>query len=103
ARKGDVVALYLTGEGQTIPAGNTGKVTVAAASAPLTPQPIFPVRVTIGNQQATVTFVGEAPGIVSGVLQVNVQIPPSAASGDLPLDVTVGTTQAQTGVTGSVQ
>ena len=104
ANKGDIVVIYMTGEGQTSPAGVTGKVTtVNPAGNPLTPQPLLPVAVRIGGQPANVVFYGEAPGIVSGVMQVNVQIPATAASGNLSVDVQVGTNISQTGVTVSVK
>lgn len=97
------MVLYLTGEGQTSPAGVTGSVTVAPPLRPVTPQPLLPVNVFIAGQQATVSFYGEAPGIVAGVLQVNVQIPLGAGTGDLPVQVSVGANRSQLGVTVSVQ
>ena len=103
ARKGDYVTLYVTGEGQTTPSGVTGKVTALSRTLPLTPQPVLPVTVSIGGQRAAVSFVGEAPGLVSGVLQLNVQIPTNAAPGDLPVEVTVGANRSQSGVTVSIQ
>jgi uncharacterized protein (TIGR03437 family) len=98
ANKGDVVALYMTGEGQTNPAGVTGKVTVATTvnGQPFTPQPVARVAITVDGQPANIIFYGEAPGIVSGVMQINFQIPANARSGDLPIVVTVGTNISQT-------
>jgi uncharacterized protein (TIGR03437 family) len=103
AAKGSTVVLYLTGEGQTQPKGVTGKVTTVSATPPLTPQPLLPVAVMIDGQPATVAFWGEAPGLVSGVLQINVVIPASARTGDLPVTVTIGTTPSQPNVTVSVK
>jgi len=103
ARKGDFIVLYLTGEGQTNPPGVTGKVTVVTPGLQLTPQPLLPVTVSIGGQQVAISFFGEAPGIVSGVMQINVQIPLTVSSGDLPVDVSVGGKHSQSGVTVSVQ
>ena len=103
AKKGDVVVLYLTGEGQTAPQGGTGKVTVVAPNPPLTPQPLLPVAVQINSQLAPVLFFGEAPGFVSGVLQLNVQIPENTPSGNVPIQVSVGSNTSPTGVTVSVQ
>ncbi len=54
------------------------------------PQPVLPVTVTIDGQPATVAFYGEAPAIVSGVMQVNVTIPNGLRPGDLPVIVKVG-------------
>ncbi len=104
ANKGDTVVIYMTGEGQTNPLGVTGKVTtVNPAANPLTPQPLLPVAVLIDGQPANVTFFGEAPGLVSGVMQVNVQIPSNARSGALPVTVQVGSNISQNGVTVSVK
>jgi uncharacterized protein (TIGR03437 family) len=104
ANKGDIVVLYMTGEGQTNPAGVTGKVTTVNQNGnPLTPQPLLPVAVLIDGQPASVKFYGEAPGLVSGVMQVNVQIPSTARTGDLPIIVSVGSNSSQNGVTVSVK
>jgi uncharacterized protein (TIGR03437 family) len=103
AAKGSYVVFYVTGEGQTSPAGVTGKVTTVSPTPPLTPQPLLPVAVLINGQPAFVAFYGEAPVEVSGVMQVNVQIPANAPSGNLPLQVSVGGVSSQNGVTLSVQ
>jgi uncharacterized protein (TIGR03437 family) len=103
APKGSTVVLFMTGEGQTSPAGVTGKVTTVSATPPLTPQPLLPVAVFIDDQPATVAWYGEAPTLVSGVLQLNVQIPANVPSGSLPLSVSVGGNYSQNGVTISVQ
>ncbi len=104
AARGDIVVVYLTGEGETSPAGVTGKVTtVAAPPAPLTPAPLLPLSVTVGGQGANYTFAGEAPGFVSGVLQLNVVLPTNIAAGDQPIVVTIGGNPSQQGVTVSVK
>jgi len=103
ADKESYIALFLTGEGQTAPPGITGKITTLSPTPPLTPQPLLPVAVTIGGQPAYVAFVGEAPGLVSGILQVNVQIPFTVGSGNLPIQVSVGGNNSQKGVTVSVR
>ena len=103
APKGSYIVLYLTGEGKTLPVGTTGKVTVLSATPPLTPQPVLPVSVVINDQPADVAFYGEAPGMVSGVMQLNVQVPVDALSGELSIKVSVGGTSTQSGVTVSVQ
>jgi uncharacterized protein (TIGR03437 family) len=48
-------------------------------------------------------YAGEAPGLVAGMMQLNVQIPANAASGELPILVSVGGNWRQKGVTVSVQ
>jgi len=102
AAKGTYVVLYLTGEGQ-ISAPVTGGVTAVGPAAPWTPQPLQPVTVEIAGQPAFVAFSGEAPNMVSGVLQVNVLIPSTAPSGNPPITVLVGANRTPSGVTVSVQ
>jgi uncharacterized protein (TIGR03437 family) len=103
ASKGGTVVLFMTGEGVTAPGGVTGKVTTVSPNPPITPQPILPVAVFINGQQASIVFYGEAPGLVSGVMQLNVQIPTNVPSGNLPVSVSVGANSSQSGVTISVQ
>jgi uncharacterized protein (TIGR03437 family) len=104
ATRGDTIVVYVTGEGETSPAGVTGKVTtVASPPAPLTPGPLLPVSVTVGGQSANWSFAGEAPGFVSGVMQLNVTVPTGIPGGDQPIQVTIGGNQSQTGVTVSLR
>jgi uncharacterized protein (TIGR03437 family) len=77
--------------------------TTAAPPQPLTPAPLLPVSVTVGGQGAQYTFAGEAPGFVSGVLQLNVVIPTNIAAGDQAIVVTIGGNPSQQGVTVSVK
>ncbi len=102
ANKGDVVVIYVTGEGQTNPPGVTGKLTTVSIvnGAAFTPQPLSSVTVTIDGLPAQVQFYGEAPNLVSGVLQLNVQIPAGARSGDRPIVVSIGGTPSQTDALG---
>ncbi len=93
-----VITLYLTGEGQTVPPGITGKVTTVSAVPPLTPAPAAAISVMVGGQPANFTFAGEAPGIVSGVLQLNVTIPPALGPGTYPVSVAIGGKLTQSGV-----
>ena len=103
ALKGSYIVLYITGEGQTAPTGVTGRVTTISTTPPLTPQPLLPVAVLIAGQPAFVAFYGAAPGLVSGVMQLNVQIPVNVPSGNLSIAVSVGGNSSQNGVTVSVQ
>jgi uncharacterized protein (TIGR03437 family) len=98
-----VLTLYLTGEGQTSPAGVTGKVTTVSATPPLTPAPVLPLSVMIGALPANYTFAGEAPDIVSGVLQLNVSVPAGLGPGVHPVVVTIGGKTTQSGVTVTVR
>ena len=91
APRGSVVVLYVTGEGQTTPVGVDGKL---AGSSPL-PKPLGAVTVHIGGPsgvgtQAEVLYAGAAPGLVAGVMQINVVIPADAPSGSVPLYFSAG-------------
>ena len=105
AAAGSVIQLYLTGEGQLSPAGITGSVTCSAGCATVNqiPLPLLPVAALVNNQPATISFAREAPGDVSGVMQVNVIIPPNTPSGSVPIVITVGSNASQSGVTVAVQ
>ncbi len=94
AKVGDYIQLYITGVGQTSPAGTDGLI--ASAAAPL---PAGTVKVTIGNQTANVLYAGAAPGAVAGVIQVNAQIPSGLATGSVPVVVQVATSNSQPNVT----
>jgi trimeric autotransporter adhesin len=95
ANAGTVVALYLTGGGQTNPGGTDG----AQTSATSPPQPTLPVTATIGGKTATVSYAGAAPSSVAGVWQVNAQVPAGLSAGPVPVLVTVGGVPSQPGVT----
>jgi uncharacterized protein (TIGR03437 family) len=103
ATRGDTVVVYLTGEGETSPAGVTGKVTTVSSTPPITPVPLLPISVTVGGQGANYTFAGQAPGLVSGVLQLNVVTPTNIAAGDQAIVVTIGGNPSQQGVTVSLK
>jgi uncharacterized protein (TIGR03437 family) len=77
ARVGDFVLLYATGEGQTTPGGVDGQLAPNTAA----PLPVHSVAATVNGIPANLTYAGGAPGIVAGVMQVNLQIPPGVAPG----------------------
>jgi uncharacterized protein (TIGR03437 family) len=100
---GNVIQIYATGEGQTSPAGVDGGIT---PSRPPFPAPILPVTVNIGGQEVqstNITYAGEAPGLISGVLQVNAVIPAGVPSGPAAVIIRVGGAASQTGVTVTVR
>ena len=102
AAKGTVISIYATGEGALTPGVPTGSVT--STTGPTFPKPIGNVTVTIGGIPATIAYEGEAPGLVSGVLQVNAFIPTSVASGNQTVVLTVGSgTNSQQAITVAVQ
>jgi uncharacterized protein (TIGR03437 family) len=104
AARGSIVQVYLTGEGQTRPPGLTGAITAATLPPPqVTPTPVLSVGVTMNGQPALYVYAGEAPGLVAGMMQLNVQIPANAPSGDLQILVSIGGNTSQNGVTVSVQ
>ncbi len=95
AKVGSVISVYATGGGQTSPASVDGTF----VSTPL-PQTVLPVTATVGGQSATVLYAGGAPGLVAGVLQINVQIPSGVQAGNaVPISVQVGAVASQPGVT----
>ncbi len=69
-RPGDVVVVYVTGQGSVDPPVPTGE---AAPAAPLSYVEL-PASATIGGETAQVLFLGLAPGMV-GVAQANLLIP----------------------------
>jgi uncharacterized protein (TIGR03437 family) len=103
APKGSYVSLYATGEGKTAPLGVTGGITAISAVPPLTPQPLLPVSAMIDGHPASMSFFGEVPGAVAGLMQVNVQVPVNARSGALSIALSVGGDLTQAGVTLSVK
>ena len=98
AKVGTYISLWLTGAGQTNPAGADGQ----PGAAPL-PKPVAPVAVTIGGTPAAVQFAGQAPNTVAGVMQINAQVPSGLQPGDaVPVLVQVGSVSTQAGVTVAV-
>jgi uncharacterized protein (TIGR03437 family) len=94
--RGTPITLFVTGEGQTTPAGTDGTLPPSGAW----PTPAQRVLVKFGDRQAAPDFAGL---IYAGVLQVNVVVPADAASGNIPLTVTVGGAASQAGATIAVQ
>ena len=94
-KRGNVIAIYMTGEGKTDPQGVDGVVIPAVVSA--LKKPVLPVTVTIGGVDAKVEYAGSAPSLISGVMQVNVTIPATAPLGAQPVVVSVGPFKSQSG------
>jgi uncharacterized protein (TIGR03437 family) len=90
---GSVVSLFGTGGG-LYPGARDGVLGSGISSL------TAGVQVTIGGQNATVLYAGEAPELVGSVFQLNVQIPAGLASGSIiPVVVTIGGQMSQQGVT----
>jgi uncharacterized protein (TIGR03437 family) len=100
AARGSFVSLYGTGEGQTNPRGVDGRIALSAY-----PKPVLAVKVTIGGVDATagILYMGAAPTLVAGVFQLVVTVPTTVAAGAVPVVVTVGSAQSQTGLTVSLK
>jgi trimeric autotransporter adhesin len=98
--KGHTVALFLTGEGQTNPAGITGTIN---STPNMNPMPIGGITVTIGGRPATYSYAGGIEGVVEGIMQLNVQVPANAPSGTVPIVVTIGGNSTQSGITVSLK
>lgn len=99
ASAGSIIVLYATGAGQTSPQGIDGSVTGYDSL----PQPVLPVTVAIGGQPADVLYAGAAPGIVAGVMQINVRIPPTVPSGtSVSVTLAVGNQASSQSVTVAV-
>jgi uncharacterized protein (TIGR03437 family) len=96
AAAGSIVIVYGTGGGQTNPQGTDGAISTAAM--PLASD----VSVTVGGQPAQVLYAGNAGGEVSGVVQLNLQLP-TAVTGTVPIVLTVGGVSSSPLVTVSVQ
>jgi endo-1,4-beta-xylanase len=98
AAKGSIVILYATGGGVTTPALDDGDV--------VSGQHLLAAKttVTIGGQNADVQYAGAAPGLVAGVVQVNVVVSASAPSGAaVPVSFSVGGAPSQSTATVTIQ
>jgi len=85
AKIGDSVSLFVTGLGQTSPAGVDGQASSTKS------QPVLPVSATVGGLSAVVQFASGAPGQVAGLTQVTVQIPSGVPPGGyVPVVLQVG-------------
>jgi uncharacterized protein (TIGR03437 family) len=52
---------------------------------------VINISAQIGNSTAPVVFAGQAPALIAGLTQVNVQIPPDAQTGpSVPLAIQAG-------------
>jgi uncharacterized protein (TIGR03437 family) len=88
AAPGSIIQLFGTGFGPTSPPQTAGSVTSTTAPFPTL---VTSPTVTIGGQPAPIVYAGAAPGLVAGVVQVNVSIP-NLKPGPYLAAVTVGTT-----------
>lgn len=86
AAAGSVIQIFGTGGGVTDPASIDG------ALNPIPPplgSLVLTTTATVNGQTATVDYAGPAPGLVSGIIQINVTIPDGTPSGNIPVIVTI--------------
>jgi uncharacterized protein (TIGR03437 family) len=95
--RGAILSFYMTGEGQTAPAGVDGWFPVS------NPRPAQPVRITFGGVESACpdNWIGL---VYAGVTQINACVPDNAPSGAaVPLEVRIGNVPSQPGVTVQIQ
>jgi uncharacterized protein (TIGR03437 family) len=86
AQVGSIIVFFATGAGQTNPPGNDGLIPMAVL-----PMPRLPVSVQIDYVDSEILYAGAAPGLISGVVQVNCRVPTGVKPGNsLPVLLTVG-------------
>jgi len=99
ADRGSIAVLYATGAGLMSPASEDGAIT-----GPNLAHPLQTVAVLVDGVDAKVTYAGSAPGLVSGVLQVNFRVPAQAKTGsNVGVLLKVGRFTSQSGITFSVR
>ncbi|MBK9169565.1 MAG: hypothetical protein IPM24_19170 [Bryobacterales bacterium] len=86
AEAGSIVSLFVTGSGQTDPSGVDGEIIGGDL-----PRILLPTEVLIGGIAGEILYAGGAPGMLSGVSQINVRIPQMVRLGpDIPVVVRIG-------------
>jgi uncharacterized protein (TIGR03437 family) len=94
ADPGQVISMYITGEGDVTPTLPTGATPPSSTPISRFPKPRLPLAVTVGGVPAEVRFWGIPTGL-AGVTQVNFVVPLDAPSGAQPVVVTVGGTASK--------
>jgi len=98
AAKGTVVYLYATGEGITNPPSPTGVITDRFVHIP-----VLPVSLSIDGKPALLLYYGSSPGQVAGVMEIVAIVPSNAATGAVPVVLTVDQASSPAGVTINVR
>ncbi len=99
AARGSIVTCFATGEGQTTPAGIDGKI-----NSDMLPTPILPISVQVAGIDAEVLYAGAAPGVISGVMQLNFRVPGTVIpSNEILVVIRVGTFASSGRVTMAVK
>jgi uncharacterized protein (TIGR03437 family) len=100
ANRGSIITVYATGLGAAIPLGEDGGLT----GGPALPSAALPVTVLIDGQPAEISYAGAAPGMVQGIVQINVRIPDTTTPVyDVRVTVKVGEYSSPTTITLTVQ
>jgi uncharacterized protein (TIGR03437 family) len=99
AARGSVVSFFGTGEGAINPFTQDGALVITQPF----PLPAQTVTVSIGGQDATILYAGEAPFLPVGVLQINAQVPTDVVPGSVPVVVSIGGSPTTRTVTVSVR
>ncbi len=92
AKPGDVLILWATGFGPTIPASPSGVSVPASGGFSTASAP----TVTVNNTPATVYGAALAPGS-AGLYQIAIQVPTTLADGDWPIQATIGSVASPAG------
>lgn len=96
-KPGEVIILWATGFGPTSPAPPTGGAVPSDKAYPTS----LPPSITIDNVPATVYGAALAPGS-AGLYQIAIQVPPSLADGDWPIQALIAGVQSPVGTILSV-
>lgn len=75
AKWGSAVAMFATGTGATIPAGEDG-----AQAGTTIKRSAFPVSILVNGEPMSVLYSGSAPSQVEGITQINLQLPAAPSS-----------------------
>ena len=101
APRGSIISFYAAGAGLMNPPETDGAVQPLMLPLPV---PQLPVSVQIRGADAKVTYAGAAPGLISGALQVNAEVPATIDFGNsVPLMLFVGGQSSQLNVTIAVK
>jgi uncharacterized protein (TIGR03437 family) len=94
-----VLIVYANGGGVTSPQGTTGSLSPTNQLLRIS----GPVSATIGGQEAAIDFIGAAPGLVTGVVQINLRPKPGVSGNNLSITVTINGIASPPGPTVAVQ
>ena len=98
AARGSVLMVFGTGFGVLNPLPADGQIEQILATIP------SPVTATIGGIPAAVIYAGAAPGLVAGVVQINVRVPDGlSANSAAPISLSMGSFSTAPDVTVSIR